>query len=76
VTTFPVRKISVVVAFTASDNLSGVARTEYSLDNGAHWQPGTRFALTEDGLYKVLFRSIDVAGNIEKVNSIKLNVKI
>jgi len=76
VTTFPIRKISVVVAFTASDNLSGVARTEYSLDNGAHWQAGTRFALTEDGLYKVLFRSIDVAGNIEKTNSITLNVKI
>ncbi len=76
VTTHLIRKISVVVTFAASDNLSGVARTEYSLDNGAHWQTGTAFPLTEDGLYTVLFRSIDVAGNIEKTNSIKLNVKI
>jgi hypothetical protein len=66
----------VVVVFAASDNLSGVARTEYSLDHGAHWQTGPAFPITEDGLYTVLFRSIDVAGNIEKLNSIKLNVKI
>lgn len=64
VTTKPIKGISLVVIFAASDNLSGVARTEYSLDNGAHWQTGKSFALNQDGMYTVLFRSIDVAGNI------------
>jgi hypothetical protein len=71
-----IRGFSVVVFFAASDNLSGVAKTEYSLDKGAHWQTGTRFTLTEDGMYTVLFRSIDVAGNIEKQNSIKVDVNL
>jgi hypothetical protein len=71
-----IRGFSVVVLFTASDNLSGVARTEYSLDNGSHWKTGTTLVLTENGMYTVLFRSIDVAGNIEKRNSIKVNVNL
>jgi hypothetical protein len=76
VTTKTIKGISLVVLFAASDNLSGVARTEYSLDNGLHWKTGTTLVLNQDGLYTVLFRSIDVAGNIEKVNSIKLNVNL
>jgi hypothetical protein len=71
-----IRGFSVVVFFAASDNLSGVARTEYSLDNGLHWKTGTTLVLIESGMYTVLFRSIDVAGNIEKRNSIKVNVNL
>jgi len=76
VTTKTIKGISVVVLFAASDNLSGVARTEYSLDNGLHWKTGTTLVLNQDGVYTVLFRSIDVAGNVEKQNSIKLNVNL
>ena len=68
--------ISVVVSLGASDNLSGVARTEYSFDNGSHWTTGTSIALNESGTYTILFRSIDVAGNVEKRNSIQLNVNV
>jgi hypothetical protein len=71
-----IRGLSVVVFFAASDNLSGVARTEYSLDNGSHWKTGTTLVLIESGMYTVLFRSIDVAGNIEKRNTIKVNVNL
>jgi hypothetical protein len=76
VTTKTIKGISLVVLFAASDNLSGVARTEYSLDNGLHWKTGTTLVLNQDGVYTVLFRSIDVAGNIEKQNSIKVNVNL
>jgi hypothetical protein len=68
--------ISLRVIFAASDNLSGVARTEYSLDNGSHWKTGTTLDLNESGTYTILFRSTDVAGNVEKRNSIKLNVDV
>lgn len=71
-----IRGFSVVVSFAASDNLSGVARTEYSVDNGSHWKTGTTLVLIESGMYTVLFRSIDVAGNLEKRNSIKVNVNL
>jgi hypothetical protein len=76
VTTKTIKGISLVVLFAASDNLSGVARTEYSLDNGLHWKTGTTLVLNQDGVYTVLFRSIDVAGNVEKRNSITVNVNL
>jgi Beta-galactosidase len=76
VSTHQIRKISVVVSFTASDNLSGVARTEYSMDKGLSWTTGNSIPLTESGLYTILYRSIDVAGNVEKRNSITVNVNL
>jgi hypothetical protein len=63
------------VSFVATDNLSGVARTEYKLD-GSPWIKGTSLVFTTGGLHTILFRSIDVAGNVEKPNSITLNVKL
>jgi hypothetical protein len=52
------------------DACSGVARTEYSLDNGATWQPysGT-INITQEGTTTVLFRSVDRAGNVETAGS-------
>jgi hypothetical protein len=64
-----------LVSFVATDNLSGVARTEYKLD-GSPWIKGTSLVFTSGGLHTILFRSIDVAGNVEKTNSITLNVKL
>jgi hypothetical protein len=63
------------VSFVAADNLSGVARTEYRLD-GSSWIKGTSLVFTSGGLHTILFRSIDVAGNVEKTNSMTLNVKL
>jgi len=67
--------VNKAVTFSASDNLSGVARTEYRLDDGT-WTAGTHLDVTEIGPHAILFRSIDVAGNVEQRNSIKLNVNV
>jgi hypothetical protein len=64
-----------LVSFAATDNVSGVARTEYKLD-GSPWIKGTSLVFTSGGLHTILFRSIDVAGNVEKPNSITLNVRL
>jgi hypothetical protein len=64
-----------LVSFAATDNVSGVARTEYRLD-GSPWIKGTSLVFTSGGLHTILFRSIDVAGNVEKPNSITLNVRL
>jgi hypothetical protein len=50
---------------------SGLASTQHSLDNGLTWQTGTTldFAApadhSQDGRHEVLYRSTDVAGNVE-----------
>lgn len=55
---------------SASDACSGVASTEYSLDNGATWQPyAGAVTITQEGTTTVLFRSTDRAGNIETAGS-------
>lgn len=61
------------VTFTATDNLSGVAVTQYRIDGGS-WIDGTSFALFSIGEHKVSYRSIDVAGNVETTQSITVNV--
>src|SRR5690349_752553 len=68
VTTAQYRVLDRQVSFTATDNVSGVARTEYRLD-GSPWIEGTTLIFTSGGLHTILFRSIDVAGNVEKTNS-------
>ncbi|CAK4834016.1 unnamed protein product [Aphanomyces euteiches] len=56
----------VTVTLGSSDNLSGVAKTEYSIDNGTTWQLYTS-AVTFDkqGTYGITFKSTDHAGNVE-----------
>lgn len=58
------------VTLSATDDCSGVALTQYSLDNGATWQPysGT-LTIVQEGTTTVHFRSIDRAGNIEAAGS-------
>jgi hypothetical protein len=56
------------VTLRAADSGSGVARVEYSLDNGASWQPySTVLSLGRDET-RVLYRAVDVAGNLEPAN--------
>ncbi|HZD60688.1 MAG TPA: Ig-like domain-containing protein, partial [Anaerolineae bacterium] len=55
----------VTVTLAATDNLSGVARTEYSLD-GTNWTTYTGpFAVATEGTTTVYCRSVDNAGNEE-----------
>lgn len=60
----------VTVTLSATDNCSGVALTEYSLD-GATWQPYTgSFTISTEGTTTVSFRSTDRAGNTEAVKTL------
>jgi len=69
---------SVIVTLAAADGAdgSGVAKTEYSLDN-VTWQTySAPFVLDKDGAQYVYFRSTDLAGNVEspsKSQEIKIN---
>jgi hypothetical protein len=66
-----------VVNFTAADDLSGVFKTEFSLDNGTVWTTGNSMSLTVDGVYRIRYRSTDFVGNVETPKSmvVKLDTK-
>ncbi|UKS25263.1 hypothetical protein LOZ80_27235 [Paenibacillus sp. HWE-109] len=56
----------VTVTLTSSDDASGVAKTEYSLDNGATWQLYTApVTFDKQGAISLTYKSTDVAGNVE-----------
>jgi hypothetical protein len=61
----------VTVSLTVYDNVSGVAKTEYSLDGGTAWQTYTApVTFSQDGRYTVSYRSTDNAGNVEAAKTI------
>ena len=61
----------VTVTFTASDDTSGVAWTNYSLDNGATWAthtgPASFDVIVGECEHKLLYYSVDNAGNEEPI---------
>jgi large repetitive protein len=63
----------VTVNLVATDDLSGVAKTYYSI-NGSDFLEGTQFTLNEEGINKVSFYSVDNAGNIEEVQTVEVKV--
>ncbi|MGN7188607.1 family 78 glycoside hydrolase catalytic domain [Microbacterium enclense] len=65
---------AVTATFSATDALSGVARTEYSVDGGSTWKTGTSVSFTDAGEHKVAYRSVDVAGNTEATKTVTLTV--
>ena len=67
----------VTVTLAATDNLSGVALTEYSLDGGANWTTGTAvtvLAASGDGTTTITYRSRDLAGNVELAKSTSVTI--
>ncbi|MBS8265782.1 hypothetical protein DYI25_15250 [Mesobacillus boroniphilus] len=58
----------VTVELTATDDLSGVAATYYSLD-GLNFTEATEITLEADGIYKVSYYSVDEAGSIEETQT-------
>ncbi|MFC9325040.1 OmpL47-type beta-barrel domain-containing protein [Kitasatospora sp. NPDC057015] len=65
----------VTVTLTATDDLSGVARTEYDLD-GAGWTEYTGpVRVSGDGEHTLLYRSIDLAQNHEEDRSLVLRIE-
>jgi hypothetical protein len=70
----------VTIGLHATDAASGVAQTGYSIDGGASWTVGDTVVVkaladhTDDGLHVILFRSTDVAGNTEAVQSCTVRI--
>ena len=67
----------VTVNLAATDNLSGVDVTEYSLDGGANWTTGpsvTVLASSGDGTTTITYRSRDLAGNVELAKSTSVTI--
>jgi hypothetical protein len=63
------------VTLNATDNLSGVTKTEYSLDGGTTWQPYTSaITFDKEGKYTVSYRSTDNAGNVETAKTVNVNL--
>ncbi|SDM90865.1 hypothetical protein [Bacillus sp. OK048] len=63
----------VAVQLTATDDLSGVAKTFYSI-NGSEFVEGTAFTVSEEGINKISFYSVDQAGNIENAKTVDVKV--
>jgi large repetitive protein len=66
-------KLGLEVQLTATDNLSGVAKTYYTINDGAAVE-GSTFKIDQAGVYKVTYYSVDNAGNIETANVFEFTV--
>jgi hypothetical protein len=67
---------AVKVNLTATDDNSGILKTEYSLDGGKSWiKYGGAFTVSQDGTSTILYSSTDKAGNREenKIATIKID---
>jgi hypothetical protein len=64
-----------ISSLLAAPNAEGVASTEYSLDHGSTWKTGNVLFLC-GGTRTLLFRSTDVAGNVEKRQSITVSTPL
>ncbi|AEE97260.1 OmpL47-type beta-barrel domain-containing protein [Mahella australiensis] len=68
-------KSDVTVILMAEDDISGVNKTQYSLDNGETWSDYSGpVVLRADGQYDIMYHSIDNAGNIEEAKTITVRV--
>jgi hypothetical protein len=65
------QKVSpVTVTLTAGDaGGSGVAATQYKLDDAVAWSTGTKVPVAGDGVHTLRYRSVDAAGNTEETQS-------
>src|SRR5205823_4669619 len=63
----------VAIELTATDDLSGVAKTFYSI-NDSEFVEGTALTVTEEGVNKVSFYSVDNAGNVEDAKTVEVKI--
>jgi hypothetical protein len=70
---------AVVASFSATDDLSGVALTEYQVDGGT-WTAGSSVTIpapadgSNDGQHTLAYRSTDRVGNIEVAQSVTVKI--
>ncbi|MBU0906407.1 MAG: fibronectin type III domain-containing protein [Firmicutes bacterium] len=67
------RNKDVTVNLTADDENSGIAKTYYSID-GSNFVEGTSFVIGKEGINKISYYSIDMAGNSEEVNHVEVKL--
>lgn len=65
----------VTVSLSATDDLSGVTKTESSIDGGQTWNVyASPLTFDKSGKYTLLYRSVDNSGNVEASKTLNLNV--
>ncbi|MBD8059724.1 glycoside hydrolase family 3 C-terminal domain-containing protein [Cellulomonas sp. JH27-2] len=64
------------LVLTASDELSGVASVEYSVDGGSHWSTYSGPATIAGAPRAVQYRATDVAGNVSTAKSVTVAAKL
>ena len=62
------------VTLTASDNLSGVNKTYYKIDDGAWNVYNNTFSISSEGIHKIYFYSTDNAGNVEEIKNTTVKI--
>ncbi|NOU87603.1 DUF1080 domain-containing protein [Paenibacillus sp. LMG 31460] len=63
------------ITLAAADELTAVAQTEYSLDDGTSWLPYVQsFHLEQEGVQTIRYRSTDTAGNLEAARSTTVRI--
>ncbi|MDR6879367.1 OmpL47-type beta-barrel domain-containing protein [Bacillus sp. 3255] len=68
-----------IVTLHASDDMSGVEKTQYKLSESEEWTDyDGPFALPNDGTYTIQYRSADKAGNVEdaKLQTVKVDTTL
>ena len=64
----------VTISLSATDNLSGVVKTEYQVNNGVWATYNGSIPAFGEGIYKVGYRSADKAGNVEQIKTIQFKI--
>lgn len=66
-------KDTVTVNLHIADELSGVAKTFYSI-NGSNYAEGASFKVDKDGINQISFYSVDQAGNVEEAKMVEVKI--
>lgn len=64
----------VTISMSVYDKLSGVAKTEYQVNNWVWITSTGSIPAFDEGIYKVNYRSTDIAGNVEQIQSIAFKI--
>jgi hypothetical protein len=64
----------VAITLAATDNLSGVVRTEFTVNGGAWQTYDGPIVLRHSGIYTLAYRSVDVAGNVETAKTTRVKI--
>lgn len=64
---------SVTVTLSATDDLSGVANTYYTVDGGPQ-QSGTSIEISAEGIHTIAYWSVDNAGNQEAAHTLTVQI--